>query len=112
MARLVAALLLLAGCQETKEFGGDVGGTAAEYTICLTGLVNCGQVYMCAALADNPLGHVEICVDDDADDGGEQLAAVESAYGDCVETPRHQGLCLVCPEGAGCNAYNGCWGCE
>lgn len=106
---LFAALLLWSGsgCQTAKSIGGEVGGAAAEWIACPTDLIDCGHVFMCAAVADNALGHVEICVnDDDTDD----LVAVEALYGACELTPRHQGLCLFCcgPDcGRGGNAYSG-----
>lgn len=104
-----AFLLVLLSCQTVKDVGGEVGGTAAEWIACPTNLVDCGHVYWCDAYADNELGHVEICINDD--DDPDALASAEAEFGDCEPTPRHQGLCIWCPSGAGCNAYNGCWGC-
>lgn len=111
----VAGLIMVAtGCtvigwvdDHAKEAGGEVGGRIAEVTVCPVDLVNCGHVYECAAPADNVLGHVEICVDDDDD-----ITDVIAVYGDCVPTPRHEGLCIMkCPPdtGAGCNAFSGCY---
>lgn len=103
-------LLVLISCAQVRSAGGEVGGAVADALACPTGIVDCGHVYMCEEVAGNPLGHVEVCVDDDADDGDEQLAAVEAHWGACEPTPRHQGLCLFhCDEGPGCNAYSGCW---
>ena len=90
----------------------------AEWIACPTDLVDCGWVYMCEAEADNPLGHVELCIN--VDDDPDALAAAEAVYGPCEPTPRHQGLCVWgcppdapgLPEGHGANAYNGEWGCE
>jgi hypothetical protein len=110
LALWIAVGWLGAGCSVVKSVGGEVGGHAAEWIACPTDLVNCGHVYMCDAFADNELGHIEICVDDD--DHPEQLADVEAAYGECDLTPRHQGLCLFCCGtdcGRGGNAYNGTW---
>jgi len=102
--------VLLVSCTTVKKVGGEIGGTAAEWIACPTDLIDCGHVYMCEAPANNDLGHVEICVNDD--DAPEDLDAVEAMYGDCELTPRHQGLCLYCC-GAGCgrggNAYDGTW---
>lgn len=84
------------------------GGDVAEFVACPTDLIDCGHVYMCAAEADNDLGHVEICINDD--DAPDDAAAVEEMYGRCEPTPRHQGLCLYCcgPDcGRGGNAFNG-----
>lgn len=105
----VFVLLALAACSAVESAAGEVGGTAAEWIACPTDLIDCGHVYECAALADNALGHVEICIDDD--DQPEDLDAAELEFGMCVPTPRHQGLCVWCPSGVGCNAFNGCYGC-
>lgn len=110
---MLRVLLLAAGlfaCAQVKEAGGEVGGHLAEWIACPTDLIDCGHVYMCEQAADNALGHIEICVDDD--DHPEQLADVEAAYGACDLTPRHEGLCLYCCGadcGRGGNAYNGTW---
>lgn len=109
-------MLSLLACTTAKKAGGEVAGTVAEWIACPTDLIDCGHVYLCEAASDNPLGHVEICVDDDGDDGADRLDAVEAMYGACELTPRHQGLCRDCcakeqgGEGCdkGCNAYNGC----
>jgi hypothetical protein len=109
---LVAAALWLAvglsgGCSEVKQVGGDIGGNIAEWIACPTDLIDCGHVYECAAPADNPLGHVEICVDDET-----AIEDVEAVYGDCAPTPRHEGLCSWCCGancGRGANAYDGAW---
>jgi hypothetical protein len=114
LAVLFAAgmMFMLSGCLEMKRIGGEVGGTVAEWIACPTELVDCGMVFMCEQAADNPLGHVEICID--VDDHPEWLADAEALYGDCEPTPRHQGLCVsTCsepsplPDGKGANAYNG-----
>lgn len=109
---LLGAVCLLsqAGCTTVKSVGGEIGGTAAEWIACPTDLIDCGHVYECAAPADNDIGHVEICIDDD--DQPEQLDEIEAAFGHCELTPRHYGLCVYCPEERGCNAFNGCWGCS
>ncbi len=96
-------LLVFAGCNTVKHAAGDVGGTVAEYTVCPLGLIECGHVFQCEA-------GVEICIDDD--DHPEQLDEIESTYGACAPTPRHQGLCSYCCGencGRGCNAFSGCW---
>jgi hypothetical protein len=108
LAAVVA--VVLSGCTTIEHEAGNVGGTLAELVACPTDLIDCGHVYLCAAPADNPLGHVEICVDDD--DHPEQLADVEDVYGACVPTPRHEGLCIYCCGdgcGRGANAYSGTW---
>lgn len=99
-------LLFLLACTEVR----DAGGQVAEWIACPTDLIDCGQVFACSAPADNELGVVEICID--VDDQPEDLDAAEALYGACEPTPRHSGLCIVCPDGAGCNAFNGCFGCE
>lgn len=117
MPRLIVLAALLAACMDTaKSVGGLIGGTAADVVLCPTDLVDCGHVYMCAAPADNELGHVELCIDDDSYDGWWELESAERMYGTCEPTPRHQGLCIVTcfepsplPGGQGCNAFNGCW---
>lgn len=113
--RALVFMLLLSSCSfvgwvddGAKDIGGEVGGHLVQWIACPTDLVDCGHVFMCEAPADNELGHVEICVDDD--DHPEQLADVEALYGACVPTPRHEGLCLFCcgPNcGRGANAFNG-----
>jgi hypothetical protein len=103
-------LLLLLACVEAKEAAGKVAGTAVEYIACPFPWLDCGHVFLCAAEADNALHHVEICVDDDSTET-DQLALAELTYGTCVPTPRHQGICLFCPEKSGCNAFNGCFNC-
>lgn len=115
VAGVIAAAIWLVlsacvGCGFAKDVGGEIGGTAAEFAICPTGLIDCGEVLMCEAVADNELGHVEICVDTDGHP--EHLAQVEEAYGPCEPTPRHQGLCLYCCGadcGRGGNAFSGTW---
>lgn len=112
--RALVFMLLLSSCSfvgwvddGAKDIGGEVGGHLVQWIACPTDLVDCGHVFMCEAPADNELGHVEICVDDDHP---EQLADVEALYGACVPTPRHEGLCLFCcgPNcGRGANAFNG-----
>lgn len=68
----------------------------------------CGHVYLCDAPADNELGHIEICVNDE-----DPLADVEAIYGACTPTPRHAGLCWWrCDGKPGCNSKSGCWGCS
>jgi hypothetical protein len=109
VAILIAAFTLGA-CQFAKDVGGEVGGTVAGAIACPTDLIDCGHVYMCAAEADNALGHIEICIDDD--DHPEDVDAAELMYGRCEPTPRHQGLCRWCsgPDcGRGCNAFSGCY---
>lgn len=107
-SRLLAlAPVLLISCQTAKKIGGEIGGNVAEVIACPIGLFECGHVWLCAAPADNALGHIEICVDDDS-----PIADVEAVYGHCEPTPRHQGLCKVCCSGdcgRGGNAYSGTW---
>lgn len=108
--RAFALIAALSACSAVKSAGGEVGGHLAEWIACPTTLIDCGHVYMCEAAAENPLGHVEICVDDD--DHPEQLTDVEALYGACELTPRHEGLCLMhcnAGDGPGCNAFNGCY---
>lgn len=103
-------LCLLLGC---KAAAGEVLGTVADYTVCpadIESIIECGHVFQCAAAAETPSGHVEICIDDD--DHPEQLDGIESLYGMCIPTPRHQGLCSYCCGegcGRGCNAFSGCY---
>lgn len=109
--------LLLSGCAQVKQVGGEIGGHVAEWIACPTELIDCGHVYLFEAVADNPLGHVELCVDDDGDP--DALAAAEAVYGLAEPTPRHEGLCVWgcppdapgLPEGRGGNSYSGVWGC-
>lgn len=104
-------LLALVACADVKMAAGTVGGTVAEYVACpvIPGL-DCGHVFVCATPWDNPLGLVELCIDDD-NSAATALADAEAVYGACEPTPRHQGICIYCPSGGGCNAYNGCFGC-
>ncbi len=101
-------LALMCACGPVKSVAGEVGGHLAEWIACPTDLIDCGHVYLCAAPADNEMGHIEICVNDD--DSPEDLEAVELLYGQCDLTPRHEGLCRWCC-GPGCgrggNAFNG-----
>jgi hypothetical protein len=93
----------VSGCSTIETGAGDV----TEFVACPTDLIDCGHVYLCEQAADNELGHVEVCVDDDTDG---QLAAAERVYGACVPTPRHQGLCsFQCPSAKGCNAFTSCF---
>lgn len=106
----VASLLIFAtACHAVKSVGGEIGGHAAEWIACPTGILECGHVFMCEGTPrDNPLGIVEICIDDD--DHPEQLDAIESTYGMCSPTSRHEGLCWYgCKPHDGCNAYDGCY---
>lgn len=99
-------VFLLAGCTAATNVAGDV----TEFVACPTDLIDCGHVYMCEQTADNELGRVEICIDDD--DDPDALASAERKYGACVPTPRHQGLCIYCCGancGRGANAFNGTW---
>lgn len=113
MMRLVAAacMSLLAGCDACKSAAGTVGGTLTEWIACPTDLIDCGHVYVCVGVTNS----VEICINDDGDDGDVQLGAAEAMYGTCSLTKRHQGLCKYCcptveePCGAGCNALQSCW---
>ena len=110
---LLAGLMLwsASGCDTAKRVGGEVGGTAAEWIACpvIPGL-DCGHVFVCATPAENALGQIELCIDDDNEDAT-ALADAEAIYGPCEPTPRHQGICVFCPEERGCNAFNGCFGC-
>jgi hypothetical protein len=112
VALVISLLVALAcSCAKTKAVLGEAGGAAVEYIACpvIPGL-NCGHVFLCDTPADNPLGKVEICIDDDADDK-DDLAFAEMTYGTCEPTPRHQGICAWCPEEKGCNAFSGCFNC-
>lgn len=101
---LLAWIFSACGC----GFAADAGGTLTEYTACPLGVFECGHVFMCEAPADNELGRVELCIDDD--DHPEQLTAIELLYGACVPTPRHEGLCRYgCEPHKGCNAKSGCF---
>lgn len=97
-----------------KEAGGEVLGAIGEYTVCpldIPAIIECGHVFQCTGTsADTPSGFVELCADDD--DHPEQLNAIETLYGSCAPTPRHEGLCSYCcgPScGNGCNAFSGCY---
>jgi hypothetical protein len=106
------ALSACLGCTTAKQVGGEIGGTVADAIACPVGLFDCGHVYMCDTPADNELGLVEICINDDEDDGTEQIESAEAMYGECEPTPRHQGLCRHCCGadcGRGGNAFNGTW---
>jgi hypothetical protein len=104
-------LVLLASCSVVgwvEDKGASAGGVAVELVACPTDLIDCGHVFLCEAPANNPLDHVEICINDDGDN--DDFAQAERKYGTCAPTPRHQGLCRYhCDGGAGCNAYNGCY---
>lgn len=104
-------LIFLCACSFIKEAGGEVAGTIGEYTLCPIEAINCGHVFQCTGtMVDTPSGFVEICIDDD--DQPEQLDSINSIYGDCSPTPRHEGLCSYCcgPScGRGCNAFSGCF---
>ncbi len=108
---LAPLLLILAACDQASGVGGffkdgaeEIGAAHGEI-LCLLYPEKCGDVFLCAEPADNDLGHVEICVQRDA-----AIEDVEAEYGECVPTPRHQGLCYWhCDEGAGCNALSGCF---
>jgi hypothetical protein len=89
----------VSGCSTIETGAGDV----TEFVACPTDLIDCGHVYLCAQVADNDLGHVEVCIDDDTEG---QLELAERVYGACVPTPRHQGLCSYhCDSRKGCNAF-------
>ncbi len=111
MIRLLPFLVCLSACPKTKAVLGEVGGTVFEYIACPTipGL-DCGHVFVCDTPADNTLGVVELCIDDD-NSSKDDLALAESMYGACEPTPRHQGICIWCPEKSGCNAFSGCFNC-
>lgn len=107
MANRLLLAIILCSCRAAAE---EVGGTVTEWIACPTNLFDCGHVYMCEAEADNDLGHVEICINDDDDPTA--LESAEAMYGMCEPTPRHQGLCKWCCDGdcgRGVNAYNGNW---
>lgn len=106
-----AVLLLLAACAlpDGEDYEGAAYPAAAqgEAYCALYPELDCGHVVMCEAAADNDLGHVELCINDD-----HPVALAEEMYGACVPTPRHQGLCAwCCGEGCGrgCNAFSGCF---
>lgn len=103
--KAAAALLFLLACTEVR----DAGGQVVEWVACPTHLIDCGQVFACATPADNELGVVELCID--VDDQPGDLDVAESLYGTCEPTPRHQGLCIWCPDGAGGNAFSGSFDC-
>lgn len=111
MTSKILMLMALVACDQASSVGGFVksGGeeiAAAHGEIaCLLYPEKCGDVYMCEMEADNELGHVEICIQRDM-----VLEDIEAAVGECKPTPRHVGLCYWhCDEGAGCNAFSGCW---
>ncbi len=63
-----------------------------------------GYVYVCASATDRG----EWCWD-----GTRYTLADELGEGwTCQPTQRHEGPCLYCTGGRGCNAFNGCWGCQ
>ncbi len=112
VARIAPAIaLLLGGCDQASSAGGffkdgaeEIGAAHGEI-LCLIHSDVCGDVYLCDMPADNELGHVEVCVQRDT-----AIETVEAELGECKPTSRHQGLCYWhCDEGAGCNAFNGCW---
>lgn len=107
---IIGACLPLLACAQVKEVGGEIGGHVAEWIACPTDLIDCGNVYMFDAPADNPLGHVELCVN--VDDDPDALPDAEAVYGPAEPTPRHEGLCIWCCSGdcgRGGNAYSGTW---
>jgi hypothetical protein len=100
---LALVVFMMTGCSSVESAGGAV----TEFVACPVDLIDCGHVYLCEQPADNELGHVEVCIDDDTDG---QLDAAERTYGACLPTPRHQGLCSYhCDSGKGCNALTGCY---
>lgn len=112
----IVAAYVMCGCgaydsakSGVKKVVGTIGGEAAEYTLCPLEVFECGHVFQCyGTAAETPSGYIEICIDDD--DRPEQLDEIESEYGECSPTPRHQGLCYYhCDSGRGCNAFSGCW---
>lgn len=113
MMRALVLIAALAACTTAKKVGGEIGGHVAEWIACPFDFIDCGHVYMCEAFANNELGHVEICIDDD--DHPEDVDAAELLFGPCDLTPRHEGLCVWgCPPdapglepGRGCNAFGG-----
>jgi hypothetical protein len=106
----ITIAVALSACGFAKDVGGEVGGTIGEVIACPVGLFDCGHVYVCDTPAENELGLVEICINDD--DHPEDVESAEAMYGACEPTPRHQGLCWwQCGTGAhrGGNAFSGTW---
>jgi len=104
-------LALVVACDQASSVGRFVRDGAEEAAaahgelLCKINASKCGHVYACDATADNDLGQVEICVQNDT-----PIEDVEAQYGACEPTPRHTGLCYWhCDGGAGCNALSGCW---
>lgn len=101
------AIVALAACSTDFDIPSAPGVFVGEQ-YCIAYSLDCGQVYEFAAVADNPLGHVELCVlDGDLDD-----AIAKYGPARLSTSPRFNGgnLCVwQCPSARGCNAYNSCW---
>lgn len=113
MSAPLALALLLAGCTTiVEQTAGSPEEQIEEY--CRENGVACGKVYAFQAVADNPLGRVELCVLE-AD-----LPAAEALFGESELSPdpRFDKFELLgvspwcfhhCAGGSGCNAYGGCF---
>lgn len=103
------AALLLAACSTDVDIPATPGIELGE-AYCDAWHLPCGQVYQFTATAQNPIGHVELCVLE------QDLAAAEATWGASMlsTSPRFNdgNICILrCDGGKGCNAYSGCWGC-
>ena len=101
MGALLAAVVLLAGCQSCRELGGGTGLDLPWFDV----------VYECEA-ADGSGRVLELCFDGEAVELGEALGDEPGGMWTCDPTPRHLGPCIHCcgPDcGRGCNALNGCF---
>ncbi len=118
MSKVIAALLLAAiGCTGENITQVSTGETPQELLdrTCAENKWNCQKVYAFEAPYDNPLGRVELCVNE------KDLAAAELMFGKSEFSPdprfnssRFLGVdppCIWCGAAAGCNAYNGCFAC-
>lgn len=115
MTKLIALLLVLVACDQARgagdllKGGATAVGVAHGEVLCAIHPDKCGRVYACETPAENELGQIEICIQIDR-----PIADAEAIYGHC-ELSHHErfdngNLCYWhCGEGAGCNAYNGCW---
>ena len=102
------AFRLLVGCISEVE-PPTQAATFVGPDLCASYGVTCGQVYEFSALADNPIGHVEMCVLE------QDLPAAEARYGRArlSSSPRFDNgnLCIHCCgddcPARGANAYSG-----
>jgi hypothetical protein len=102
------AFKLITGCISEVE-PPTQAATFIGPELCAAYGVTCAHVYEFAAISeDNPLGHVELCVDED------DLDLAQAYYGRArlSTSPRFDkaNLCIYgCEPHEGCNAYGGCF---